>query len=623
MSGSGRARLAAGLIAACALLAPAPAMAHDDLLFSDGGKLPGFDERHLHQRGGDAGHLPATRAGVDVVSRLALKNVVPGKIADVGVAPDGNTAYLAAWGVETCKYNGVHVVDISDPGKPRETGFIVSKEGSYPGEGMHAIAQTTAAFKGTLLVTNNEKCKGQAGFGGLNLYDVTNPRNPTPLAVGIGDFGLTSGQGKKDAHEIHSVFAWDAGARAYAAIVDNEEGADLDIMDITDPRKPFLTAEYDLDERFPQIRQDSEIPNLVEIFLHDMVVKEVDGRQIMSASYWDAGHVKLDVTDVDDVRYLGDTDMAEIDPEAAESGLTVPPEGNAHQSEFTADDRHLIGSDEDFGPYAIRARNETDATDLTASQGSDTPLLAEGQRISGQARFGGRACPGDPAVPAGNGAQIAVVERGICAFTEKVAAVEAAGGYKAILVFNRQGTDACNETLGMSVAGGLTTFGVAPREQGYAIFGQAYDDAACRAGSPEAVSPIALGATGDVLTFESYFDGWGYVRLFANGSGKLAELDTYAIREAHDPRYADTFGDLSVHEVATSPTDPTLAYYSYYSGGFRVTRIEDGRLVEKGRFIAEGGSNLWGVDVFRDGGTEYVAASDRDEGLYIFRYTGG
>jgi hypothetical protein len=61
MSGSGRARLAAGLITACALLAPAPAMAHDDLLFSDGGKLPGFDERHLHQHGGDEGHLPASR----------------------------------------------------------------------------------------------------------------------------------------------------------------------------------------------------------------------------------------------------------------------------------------------------------------------------------------------------------------------------------------------------------------------------------------------------------------------------------------------------------------------------------------------------------------------------------
>ena len=621
MSGPGRARLAAGLITACALLAPAPAMAHDDMLFTDGGKLPGFDERHLHQHGGDEGHLPASRKNVDVISKLALKNVEAGKIADVSVSPDGNTAFLAAWGGQTCKYNGVHVVDISNPAAPRETGFIVSKEGSYPGEGMHAISQSTAAFNGTVLVTNNEKCKDRAGFGGLNLYDVTNPKNPTPLAVGIGDF-FVNGQGKKDAHEIHSVFAWDAGDRAYAAIVDNEEGEDLDIMDITDPRNPFLAAEYDLDERFPQIREDKNVPNLIEVFLHDVVVKEVGGRQIMSASYWDAGYIQLDVTDVKNVRYLGDTDMGAVDKEAAESNLAVPPEGNAHQSEFTLDNGHLIGADEDFGPYAIRARNATDATDLTASQGSDTPLLAEGQTITGQARFGGRACPGDPAVPTGNGSQIAVVERGVCTFTEKVAAVEAAGGYIGVLIFNRQGTDACNETLGMSVEGGLTTFGVAPRGQGFAIFGQPYDDAACRAGSTSAVSSIPLGATGDTLTFQSYFDGWGYVRLFRNGTGKLAELDTYAIPQAHDPAFADGFGDLSVHEVATSPTQSSLAYYAYYSGGLRVTRIEGGKLVEKGHLIDQGGSNLWGVEVFSDAGKEYVAASDRDKGLYIFRYTG-
>jgi hypothetical protein len=29
---------------------------------------------------------------------------------------------------------------------------------------------------------------------------------------------------------------------------------------------------------------------------------------------------------------------------------------------------------------------------------------------------------------------------------------------------------------------------------------------------------------------------------------------------------------------------------------------------------------LWGVQVFEHGGVEYVAASDRDDGLYIFRH---
>jgi hypothetical protein len=121
----------------------------------------------------------------------------------------------------------------------------------------------------------------------------------------------------------------------------------------------------------------------------------------------------------------------------------------------------------------------------------------------------------------------------------------------------------------------------------------------------------------------STFDGWGYVHLYANTGGKLAELDTYAIPEAHDPAFGTGFGDLSVHEAATSAVDSRLVYFSYYAGGFRVVRITGaGKLVEVGRFIDTGGNNFWGVQVFNRGGKEYIAASDRDYGLYIFEYTG-
>jgi hypothetical protein len=77
-----------------------------------------------------------------------------------------------------------------------------------------------------------------------------------------------------------------------------------------------------------------------------------------------------------------------------------------------------------------------------------------------------------------------------------------------------------------------------------------------------------------------------------------------------------------VHEVATSPTRNDLAYFSYYAGGFRVTKIVGDQLTEVGHFIDEGGNNFWGVQVFSHNGKEYVAASDRDYGLYIFEYTG-
>ncbi len=316
-----------------------------------------------------------------------------------------------------------------------------------------------------------------------------------------------------------------------------------------------------------------------------------------------------------------------VDAEAAESGFNVSPEGNAHQSEFTGDNQYVIGADEDFGPYALLAENVTDGTAINASSGSLTRQLADGETITGPSVFVGRACIGDPAVPAGDpdSTDIAVVERGVCTFTEKVAAVIAAGGYEAVLIFNRTASDACNNTIGMSVEGDIPAFGVAPRQQGFAIFGAegSYNDAECLAGDGTQLAPISIGTAGDTLSLASTFDGWGYVHLYRNEPGKMTELDTYAVPEAHNPAFATGFGDLSVHEVATSHQRDDLAYFSYYAAGFRVVSVAGGEFAELGHFIDEGGNNFWGVQVFEHEGVEYVAASDRDFGLYIFRYTGG
>ena len=49
--------------------------------------------------------------------------------------------------------------------------------------------------------------------------------------------------------------------------------------------------------------------------------------------------------------------------------------------------------------------------------------------------------------------------------------------------------------------------------------------------------------------------------------------------------------------------------------------VSTGKIQEKAAFIDEGGNNFWGVQVFTGAdGKEYVAASDRDLGLYIFEY---
>ena len=579
-----------------------------------------------HQHGTLDGHLPAARENVTLISKLRLKNVDPDNIADVGVWNDH--AYLAAWGGAECKYNGVHVVDIRDVTKPKPVAFIQAKEGSAPGEGIQTITISTPFFNGDVLVSNNEKCKDKAGFGGLNIYDVSKPSNPTPLVEGFGD-STVAGQGKKDANEIHSVFAWDAGDKAYAVIVDNEEGPDVDIVDISNPKKPALVAEYDLDEEFPQILQAAP-KNLVEVFHHDMVVKKIGDRYVMLVSYWDGGYVKLDVTDPKNATYIADSDFAAIDPQLKEQSpgnLEEVPEGNAHEAEFTIDDKYIVVADEDFSSTGIRGTTN-DGSSFTAATGSGTPHLEVGKMLPEAGAFGttkyvGFACSGDT-IPDPSGAFFAVISRGNCTFNEKVAAV-ALKGYKAAIVVNREGFDGCGP-FGMSVEGLIPAFSV-ERSVGFGLFDlTTYDNAKCLSGS-EASTPelVTLGTMGDDVSLRSFFDGWGYVHLFKNAAdanGKLIELDTFAIPEAMDPKYADGYGDLSVHEAATSPTVPNRIYFSYYSGGFRVLEIRDEKLVEVGKFIDEGGNDLWGVQVFEgQDGKEYVAASDMDYGLYIFRYT--
>jgi hypothetical protein len=113
-----------------------------------------------------------------------------------------------------------------------------------------------------------------------------------------------------------------------------------------------------------------------------------------------------------------------------------------------------------------------------------------------------------------------------------------------------------------------------------------------------------------------------------SAGGKFAELDTYAIDEAHEEAFAVGFGDLTVHEVATDPVSADRAYLSYYSGGLRALQVRcasstDCELVETGGYLDPNGNNFWGVEAFVRNGQTIILGSDRDSGLWVFRRTGG
>ncbi|GAA0256072.1 hypothetical protein GCM10010492_66170 [Saccharothrix mutabilis subsp. mutabilis] len=579
------------------------------------------------QHDGDEGHLPAVSRNVSLVGKGKVSNPAgtAGRVADVTAF--GDYAYLTAFREPTCERTGVHVMDISDPTKPVEvTGaFIPTSAGSYAGEGIQVEHVETPFFHGDLLIHQNETCPGAtpgADSGGISLWDVTDPRGPKPVKLHTGDFTNASGGLDPAPNQTHSMRMWtDVFARkVYVALVDDEEGADVDILDITDPYHPVLVNdELDLGAVFGV---DQPTPaTLTSVFSHDMMITKVGRRYVMNVNYWDGGYVLLDVTDPrpGKVTLIAESDFAALDEERLARGHEIAPEGNAHQSELSPNRKFMIGTDEDFSPYRVTARIDSGpyaGSEYTATSAGGAKPVDENTTISGPTTFVGLACDA-AAIPAGTGT--ALVERGVCPFQAKLDNI-VAKGYTAGIVFQNVRSD-CLGGVSMAAAGPIP-YVFANRYAGLRLLGVpgVTEANACTTPTPA--------SGGEATTIKATFDGWGYVRLFAtdvpkSGAGSIQQIDTYAVPESQDPAYARGFGDLSVHEVAMDPDNDNLAYLSYYAAGFRVVEYGADGIREVGAFIDEGGNDFWGVEVWKDEtGEQYVLASDRDFGLYVFHYDG-
>jgi len=607
---------AAGL----ALTVPGSAVAHPERgrsQYSFEEAFPGEGVAWEKQHPGDAGHLEPVSENVTVVGKGGVTNPSgagnEGRVADV--AAHGDYAYLTAFREPTCEDGGVHVMDISDLAEPVEVtdAFIPTSPGSYAGEG----AQVIEIGERDVLIHQNETCDPtlvQPGkVGGISLWDVTDPTDPQPLALHAGDY-----DGGANANTVHSMYAWRNvfDGKTYVVLVDNEELADVDIMDISDPTEPVmvndtldLVALFGVDQASPS--------NLQSVFSHDMMVYQVGKRYIMTMSYWDGGYVLLDVTDPSpgSVSLVAESDYAELDEERLKRGHEISPEGNAHQNELSPNKKFMIATDEDFNPFRVTATIDSGpyaGTEYVAASAGDTPPIDSETTISGPTTYVGLAC-NDAPPPAGSGT--ALVERGVCPFQEKLDNVTAAG-YDAGIVFN---SEAGCDALVTMLASGDIPFLFTTRTAGLQLLGVDFDDP-CHTPSP------APGSDSADTTIQAVFDGWGYVRLFGvdipkvGGAGSIEQIDTYAIEESQSEDYATDYGDLSVHEVAMDPAGG-IGYLSYYSGGLRVVSYGAGGLEQVGAFVDEGGNNFWGVEVYQRDGETYVLASDRDYGLYVFQYT--
>jgi len=643
--------LAAGVVGAASAAAKPERARHDRFKDTTRDTQQEIFGHFSHQHGPSAGHLPPTQENVAVVGKAKLTTKAD-RISDVAVL--GDYAYLGQWAAglpsPRCR-GGVHVTDISNPSDPEKIGFLRSHQDTYATEGVQALHLDTPDFTGDLLVVSNEDC-GPRGIGGLTLWDVTDPLNPVKLSEDGGDYtdGPFTDPTNIDpvAHTSHSAMAWQAGDNAYAIAIDNEEDPnDLDFFDITDPRNPVLIAETGIGD-WPSVTVNAfgDFPTS-----HDFDVRFIGGHWLAMVSYWDAGWVLLNVDDPSKPTLLDDFDYA---PCEAHLTSVCPPEGEAHQGEWNEDGSLFIGTDEDLAPFRLifEIVGGAAAGDYQAEEFSWTVPISTltDQRVNGPVVFGGYGCPGDrdsippasvldPVTGPGED-QIVVFQRGpvedpsspgeACFFSEKVESAQLAG-YDAVLIANHHtgaGAGAQPDATLCGSQGHQFTVTIPGLCVGHRLMHLLFDR------TEDYTVPYPVGDPGDLepnigdvgngkVDATSFFSGWGYSRLLE--ADTLDEIDQFWIDEAADEQFGVGFGDIDVHEVATGRgSDADLAYFAHYSGGVRVTRFDETGIEEVGRFIDQGGNDLWGVQLTEKfvNGDRVVAFSDRDYGLYLASYTG-
>lgn len=612
------------------------------------------------------GHIPTNvNYGFEVIGRDTLDGETDGLYTDVW--SHNGYAYVGTFQEPDCTRAGVFVIDIAAAiaNYPNTSGAVVAEIKSAPNTRVNDVKVHTITTKNKtrdVLILTEEKCgplngngTQQLGQGGISLYDVTDPSNPHALKQHFLDT------------EIHNTFSWTGDdGNSYLIAVDDLNINDVIIVDISKPQSPKEVGRTGigdwLDGSYPQIADDEQL--FTGVFaaplLHDIWVAKVGEQWQAVLSYWDAGFVMLDVTDPTNPVVLGDTSYPDPDPVYG----TSPSEGNGHAAVIGGDQgQYLWAGDEDFDPFRNQVIDANGDGHL-ATQGSDVPQVTPDTGLSGTGIYAGLACDPIPAAPTNDA--IAIIQRGTCAFTTKAGNAEAAG-YAAAVVFNH--SIGCEASVSMLVEAGIPAMFV-PRSDGFAILGLGadYDASTCDGSGVDQGDALLADFEGSdvgAVVLEATFDGWGYFHVISNamdGTTTLAppsepgespddrdildidylgEIGYFAPQELLDPDLAIGAGDLTMHNVegdpATAGDEPTFdagprSFISWYSAGMRAVEYRPGHwhtgngdvyswnVHEVGRFIAADGSNFWGVHVDEQDGEQIILGSDRNTGLWIFKF---
>ena len=158
----------------------------------------------------------------------------------------GQYAYVGNW-LDPCTGNGVRVVNVADPRRPRLVGTLAARAGTWA-EDPVVRRVSTAHFTGDLLAVGIMRCGTSSNLDrqtfGAQLWDVTDPRNPRHLS----SIPLASGRLLSGARELDVVqrggWVYVLAPMAFTSSewFDKPPAGDVRIIDVTDPRDPRVVA---------------------------------------------------------------------------------------------------------------------------------------------------------------------------------------------------------------------------------------------------------------------------------------------------------------------------------------------------------------------------------------------
>ncbi|MCK6539992.1 MAG: hypothetical protein L6Q26_08030, partial [Anaerolineales bacterium] len=540
-------------------------------------------------QGQDGDHRPPRSRNVSVVSHLSFGESMS-NTTNTDVWAHGKFAYVGTFSSPACAGDlglGVKIVDISNPANPQWIGDLASPVATRAND-VKVTRIDTAFFHGDLLVHTNEPCR-TGGDGGIRLYDVSDPYNPAHLAdfYSIGSPGPGPGP---IAFGVHNTYLYQLGNRAYVMLVANIDPNlyDFRIVDVTDPSAPTEAGRW-------SATVSPDAPAGLEprgtsrsLGIHDVWAN--DNGKMGILSYWDSGYILLDISDPTNPRFLGNSTWGPDD------------EGNAHAAVPARGGNLIVTTDEDFsatglgrvtvnaGPHA----GEIYEAVVGAISPSFSPLTADVAWVGkgdpetdtiDDARYG---CPGGKPYGESVTGKIALIQRGFCAFSDKINRATAEGAV-GVIMFNNVG-----EALVLMGGTPVTTPSVfVAQSRGERL-----------AADREANQPV------NVTMRMGEFDGWGFARIFdTSNPSNIQLLSTIKLPSTNDPSAPNPFG---VHNVFVRGN---TAYFSWYADGFVAVDFSQPK---SPRVIAEynDNNNFWGIYVQGD----LIFASDRNNGLWIFKF---